>query len=145
MQFFSHLPHRIFLIFCISLEGDIRHSLAETACRNDFSFSIYWGKRGKIGVRIWARAPHLITKTTHFTRLFPSYRRLCIKSYIYTLFIKKLFRSYCIVLKNRGYKTMFLNVICLVQNLAFIKWILQRYLFISLRKSSSSCNTTAMP
>ena len=52
MQFFSHLPDRIFLIFCIPLEGDIGHILAQTACRNDLSFSIYWGKGAKIGVRI---------------------------------------------------------------------------------------------
>ena len=52
MQLFSHLPHRIFLIFCIPLEGDIGHILAQTACRNDFLFSIYWGKGAKIGVRI---------------------------------------------------------------------------------------------
>ena len=52
MQLFSHLPHRIFLIFCIPLEGDMGHILAQTACRNDLSFSIYWGKGAKIGVRI---------------------------------------------------------------------------------------------
>ena len=52
MQFFSHLPDRIFLIICIPLDGDIGHILAQTACRNDFSFSIYWGKGAKIGVRI---------------------------------------------------------------------------------------------
>ena len=52
MQLFSHLPHRIFLIFYIPLESDMGHILAQTACRNDFSFSIYWGKGAKIGVRI---------------------------------------------------------------------------------------------
>ena len=52
MQLFLHLPHRIFLIFCIPLEGDIGHILAQTACRSDFLFSIYWGKGAKIGVRI---------------------------------------------------------------------------------------------
>ena len=52
VQLFSHLPHRIFLIFCIPLEGDMGHILAQTACRNDLSFSIYWGKGAKIGVRI---------------------------------------------------------------------------------------------
>ena len=52
MQFFSHLPDRIFLIFCIPLEGDIGHIFAQTASRNDLSFSIYWGKAAKIGVRM---------------------------------------------------------------------------------------------
>ena len=52
MQLFSHLPDRIFLIFCIPLEGVIGHILEQTACRNDFSFSIYWGKGAKIEVRI---------------------------------------------------------------------------------------------
>ena len=52
MPLFSHLPYRIFLSFCIPLEGDMGHILAQTACRNIFSFSIYWEKGVKIGVRI---------------------------------------------------------------------------------------------
>ena len=52
MPLLSHLSQRMFLIFCIALEGDIGHISAQTACRNHLLFLIYWGKGAKIGVRI---------------------------------------------------------------------------------------------
>ena len=115
MQLFSHLLHRIFLIFCIPLEGDMGYILAQAACRNDLSFSIYWGKGAKIGVRIGTE--NLLCRFLQFGSLdFSDYqqavraqhwvhlRRICIsKDFRFLTFWSKSAKNwrFCIFLKIR--------------------------------------------